>query len=221
MIKYKTWGEVMSKIKTCFLLILFILALACGSPAPSDYDSTAIDPSVEPAQESPENSKPIIIERKGWRFEITPKASYSVQGEVLSKKNYYSGTPAIISPCDIALVFGELYTSTFYKDISWSQSGRWYWWKYGASFPKQDDRYIARWSSNNHIIPASDNLKKAAKSVSEGDLVVLEGYLVSVDAKKGDDTFFWNSSLSRSDTGDGSCEVLYLEKIKIGENVYE
>jgi hypothetical protein len=211
----------MSKLKTFFLLIFILLAVACGAPAPSDYDSTAIDPSAEPVQETAEDVKPIIIERNGWRFDITPRASYSIQGEVLSKKNYYSGTPAVISPCDFALVFGELYTSNLYKDISWSQSGRWYWWQYGASFPRQDDKFIARWSSNTHIIPANDNLKKAAKSVDEGDLVVLEGYLVSIDGKNDGETYFWNSSLARTDTGDGSCEVLYLTKIRIGEKVYE
>lgn len=198
-----------------------IISMACGAPPPSDVDGTPIDASAEPAQEKIDDGEPIVIERKGWRFVLTPKASYQIQGEVLSRENYSSGVPGIISPCDIALVFGELYSSSLYRDISWSQSGRWYWWKYDASFPKQDDRYIARWSSNNHIIPATATLRKAARSADEGDLVVLEGYLVKIDADKKGENYFWNSSLSRSDTGDGSCEVLYLTKMRIGENVYE
>jgi hypothetical protein len=203
------------------LLLAVLLATGCSSPTPVDYDSSAINPADEPRQEDVQSAKPIMLERGGWKFVITPKASYSISGEVLSRENYYGGTNALLSPCDIALVFGELYSDGLYRDIKWSQSGRWYWWRYGASFPKQDDRYIARWSSNNHIIPATENLKKAARSVSCGDLVVLEGSLVSIDAKKGDETFWWRSSLSRSDTGDGSCEVIYLTKMRIGDNVYE
>lgn len=198
-----------------------MLSGACAAPSPSGTDDSPIDPSAEPAQENLAKADKVVIEKKGWRFELTPMASYSISGEVVSQENYRSGVPGVISPCDIALVFGDLYTGGLYKEISWSQSGRWYWWKYGASFPKQDDRYIARWSSNNHIIPANGTLWKAARSADEGDLVVLEGYLVTIDAKKGDESYFWNSSLSRTDTGDGSCEVLYMTKMRIGENVYE
>lgn len=202
-------------------VLLFFLLISCSKPIPTDYDSSQIDPSEEPIQETNENENPLNLEIKGWTFTITPKATYKITGEVLSIKKYYYGTPSLLSPCDIALVFGDLYSNSLYKEIRWSQSGRWYWWKYSASFPKQDDRYIARWSSNNHIIPATLNVKRAVKSVKKGDLVVLEGKLVYVDGKKGDGTFWWRSSLNRSDTGDGSCEVLYLEKIRIGENIYK
>lgn len=211
----------MARFLKIVVLATMVLLNACGAPAPTDMDSTPIDPSAEPAQGKIDDGEPIVIEKKGWRFVLTPEASYQIQGEVLSRENYSAGVQSIISPCDIALVFGELYSSSLYKDISWSQSGRWYWWKYDASFPKQDDRYIARWSSNNHIIPATGTLWKAARSVDEGDLVVLEGYLVKLDGDKKGENYFWNSSLSRTDTGDGSCEVLYLTKMRIGENVYE
>lgn len=204
-----------------FAFLTVLLLLSCSKPIPTDYDSSQIDPSQEPLQEALSNETPIKIEIKGWSFIINPKASYKINGEVLSVKKYYSGIPALLSPCDIALVFGDLYVNGLYKEIKWSQSGRWYWWKYSASFPKKDDRYIARWSSNNHIIPASDNIRKAAKSVSRGDLVVLVGQLVYVEGKKQDANFWWRSSLSRNDTGGGSCEVLYLQKIRIGDNIYE
>jgi hypothetical protein len=200
---------------------MFLFLISCSNAVPTDYDSSEIDPSLEPIQEQTENEPPITFEKKGWTFTITPKANYKISGEVISVKKYYYGFNALLSPVDIALVFGDLYTSGLYKEIKWSQSGRWYWWKYGSSFPKQDDKYIARWSSNNHIIPATENVKKAAKSVSKGDLITLEGYLIFIDGKKEDQSFWWRSSLSRSDTGDGSCEVIYLKKIRIGENVYE
>lgn len=203
------------------LILLFVLFLSCSRPVPTDYDSSEINAAEEPIQENIEGEPPITFEKKGWTFTITPKAHYKISGEVISAKKYHYGFNTLLSPVDIALVFGELYSNGLYTQIKWSQSGRWYWWKYGPSFPKQDDRYIARWSSNNHIIPSTDNVKKAAKSVSRGDLIVLEGYLVYIDGKKGDQSFWWRSSLSRTDTGDGSCEVLYLKRIKIGENVYE
>jgi hypothetical protein len=31
----------------------------------------------------------------------------------------------------------------------------------------------------------------------------------------------WNTSLSRSDTGDGACEVFYVDKVRIADREYE
>jgi hypothetical protein len=80
---------------------------------------------------------------------------------------------------------------------------------------------VARYSSNTHVIPATPNLARAAKSLHAGDVAELTGKLVFIKGKKGDYNCWWNSSLSRSDTGDGSCEVLYLERLKTGDHYYE
>jgi hypothetical protein len=42
----------------------------------------------------------------------------------------------------------------------------------------------------------------------------LEGYLVNITGANG---WHWNSSMSRDDTGGGSCEVLYLTRVKKGK----
>jgi hypothetical protein len=42
-----------------------------------------------------------------------------------------------------------------------------------------------------------------------GEIVHMEGYLVRVD---GPDGFQWASSLSRSDTGNGACELFWVER---------
>jgi hypothetical protein len=52
----------------------------------------------------------------------------------------------------------------------------------------------------------------ALKSVSADDVVSLWGYLVEV---RGDDGWKWRSSLSRHDTGGGSCEVVWVERLEI------
>lgn len=47
----------------------------------------------------------------------------------------------------------------------------------------------------------------------EGDVVVIAGLLVDVD---GSDGFRWESSRSREDTGDGACELVFADAIRIG-----
>ena len=44
----------------------------------------------------------------------------------------------------------------------------------------------------------------------EGDVIVLQGYLVDVDHESG---WMWRTSMSRTDTGAGACEIVYVESI--------
>ena len=51
--------------------------------------------------------------------------------------------------------------------------------------------------------------------VRRGDHIRIKGYLVNVDAVKpnGSESYYWHSSTSRTDTGDGACEVIYATEI--------
>jgi hypothetical protein len=43
-------------------------------------------------------------------------------------------------------------------------------------------------------------------------VVALTGYLVEV---RGPDGFRWRSSLTREDTGNGACELVWVEKLDV------
>ena len=45
-----------------------------------------------------------------------------------------------------------------------------------------------------------------------GQLVRLTGYLVDV---RGPGGFYWNTSLRRDDTGDGTCELMGIEEVTV------
>ena len=51
-----------------------------------------------------------------------------------------------------------------------------------------------------------------AALVAPGQVVALEGYLVKVISKDG---WRWQSSLTRNDTGNGACEVIWVEEVEI------
>jgi hypothetical protein len=205
------------------VLLGFALLLAACSAKPSGFDDTAIDTSADPEQGPPDGLMPFRLDRGGYEFTLTPLATYTARGVVLGEEGYSSGWNSLLAPCDVALAWGSLLEGDLYREISWSQSGRWYWWEWedGASEKVKDERFVARWSANTHIIPADDNLRRAAKGLRSGTPVELSGYLVKVDVKKGDFTCWWTSSTSRQDTGDGSCEVLYLMRLKADGKIYE
>ncbi len=63
-----------------------------------------------------------------------------------------------------------------------------------------------------HMIPAADSVERSLMKLREGDIIVLQGYLVDVDHESG---WKWRTSLSRSDTGAGACEIVYVESVSV------
>ncbi|MBP3205774.1 MAG: hypothetical protein J6M66_10185 [Lachnospiraceae bacterium] len=103
-------------------------------------------------------------------------------------------------------------------DFHWQQSGRWYSWRVNsdAEIAKVGGiQGVTEHSSNNHLIPADDTVKKQIKRIKVGDHVRLKGYLVNLDGGKADgSTFYWHSSTTRSDSGAHSCEVIYVTGVE-------
>lgn len=46
----------------------------------------------------------------------------------------------------------------------------------------------------------------------QGQIVELSGYLIRADA---DDGWYWQSSLTRNNTGAHACEVIYVESFQV------
>lgn len=97
---------------------------------------------------------------------------------------------------------------------------RWYHYHYDADSPLRED-YISRHSSNNHIIPADPNVRRAVLRLKIGAPALLEGFLVNVDGSYRGSPVWWNTSLTRDDTGAHSCEVFYVTRVTYGNKVYE
>ncbi len=55
-------------------------------------------------------------------------------------------------------------------------------------------------------------MEEQLDEVVRGSIVDLKGYLVHLTADKG---WHWKSSLRRDDNGGGSCELMWVEEIKI------
>jgi hypothetical protein len=204
---------------TGITLGLLLVVAGCG-PRPVSEDAGPIDVSQPPEQTALDGADPIRLEAAGYEFVITPLARYVVRGVVVSRESYHTGWNASLSPCDVALVWGELAEDGAWHRLSWSQSGRWYYWRWHGLRPFSNEE-VVRNSSNTHVVPASPDLGSAARSLSPGDIAELSGELVRIDGRKGGQTVWWKSSLSRTDTGDGSCELLYLRRLRVNGKVYE
>jgi hypothetical protein len=201
-----------------FIFFVLALILSCG-PSPSGSDNAPINFLEAPSMEKQEPGL-VRIAKDGYDIAITKKAAYTVRGIVTGRENYYSGWNSLISPADVALCWGKLAENGTYKRLKWSQGNRWYFWFAGDDFGYNND-FIAQHSSNNHIIPATPNLAKAVKGLKEGNVVEMTGHLVDVAAVKKSENYRWNSSVSTTDRGDGSCEIIYLTRLKVYGKIFQ
>ena len=144
-------------------------------------------------------------------YQITKKARFEIHARVLSTEQYYLNREADLSPIDLALGWGVMSDQSLLEQIDISQSSRWYRWRYEGSLPVSDQQIITS-SGNMHMIPATKSVERSLMKLREGDVVVLQGYLVDVDHESG---WRWRTSMTRTDTGAGACEIVYVESIAV------
>jgi len=144
-------------------------------------------------------------------YQVTRRASFELRARVLSKEPYYLGRAAGLSPIDLALGWGVMSDSAVLGQIDISQSGRWYRTRFELPPPVAEQQIVAS-SSNMHMIPAGKAIGRALKKLRVGDVVSLRGYLVDVEHASG---WSWHSSLSRTDSGAGACELVYVESLGV------
>ncbi|MFA6911255.1 MAG: hypothetical protein WCQ59_09065, partial [Candidatus Cloacimonadaceae bacterium] len=68
----------------------------------------------------------------------------------------------------------------------------------------------------------NNNLRKAMGRVKKKDQVLIDGFLVNViSTDRKNRIGNWTSSLTREDTGNGACEIIYVTRLRINNDVYE
>ena len=139
---------------------------------------------------------------------ITPLEPFQIEARVLGREDYRFDRGAKIAPVDLALGWGPMADPQILEQIDIRQSNRWYRWSV-TEFPIPR-REIEIHSANMHMIPANAEIAERLAEIKPGQHIALSGQLVEVI---GDDGFRWLSSLTREDTGDGACELIWVEQL--------
>ncbi|WIF66145.1 hypothetical protein QN096_20600 [Metapseudomonas otitidis] len=140
---------------------------------------------------------------------ITPLQPFQLEARILGREDYRFDAGARLSPTDLALGWGPMADPAVLAQIRITQGNRWYHWS-TERFPIPR-REIETHSANMHMIPATAQVARDLADVAPGQRISISGQLVRVD---GDDGFTWVSSLTREDTGNGACELVWLERIE-------
>jgi len=188
--------------------LLFVVVVAYGAYATYNSRSLEHDPGIlvrdAPNQSEIDTATPFT--HKG--YQVTPLAEFSLDARILGTEHYNLGRESDLSPVDLALGWGPMSDSAIISQLSISQSGRFYHWSASRlPIPKQA---ISSHSANMHMVPADTRVEKALKSLREGEVVRIAGYLIRADAPDG---WHWVSSLTRDDSGNGACELVWVREI--------
>jgi hypothetical protein len=190
-------------------LALLVIVLACLWPG----KGPAYPPGVL-APEEPEQR--LIASGEPWQVKehtITPLADYHIRARVLGTERYWFDSSSALSPIDLFVGWGRMSDQAILDQLSYWARRR------GAEYrPKGHDwpipfDEINSHSANMHMIPADAEVLHALRNIQTGDIVDMRGYLIEARTSRG---WRWRSSLSRTDTGEGACEVMWVTHLSTG-----
>lgn len=176
----------------------------------------------EPIQQEIYSKEVIGFDKDGYKYQLTPLYNYEISGLLVSKMNYrifsihkYES----VFPMDLCLIWGSNVESGVYKNrtVKFSQDCRWCWvnWSGNVNFNLNE-------MSNNHLLINNKDLESKVKTLMASDQIKIKGKLVNVKAnivgkagKFNSQSISWKTSATRTDSGSGACEVIYVEDIEI------
>lgn len=168
-----------------------------------------------PVQIETSNTFTKIVDDYTVTFDV--KASYTLTGLVVEKYYYYPHKIANkLARYDLGMVWGPLLAEDLKEQMTFKNTGtRFLRYSYKNSLVQKlgSKEAVTDSLSNNHMIHADERVLKLIRNVKEGDYIKIEGYLVNISYTNGYERGTWPTSLSRSDHGDGACEVIYVTNI--------
>ena len=183
-------------------------------PAPSE-----LLPEIknEPMQKEVEEED-IELRAEGHNYTLDPKYSYELYGLVVSLYDSdsliditHKNDPKNVR--DLCVIWGENALSNGYREVNYRSGEFTCFWRWRGEKPDFNTRHI----SNNHILPMSPAISDKVRDVNIGDQIYIQGKLVDYTVELPDGTVVGKraTSTNRQDTGNGACEVIYVEDIEI------
>ena len=154
--------------------------------------------------------RPFSFFYRGETYDIEPVAQYEMWGLVVTKNNINSWadimhTDASVDIKDICVIWGENVANSDYKKVSFSSGDFTCYAQYSGMMVFDFNKL-----SNNHLLSDDAVVRHAIRKVKIGDQVHVKGMLVNYSPRSNPD---WRrmSSTVRTDTGNGACEVFFVE----------
>lgn len=152
----------------------------------------------------------------GVDYLVEPQYEYDLVGMVVSYR-HHDGNSRMhflandhLNMLDVCVVWGDSAASKLLHKIDFRN---------GIFTCNVFTRDSAAWDafnmdqlSNNHLISDDESIRRQVKGIAIGDQIRVRGYLASYSSEKGGKR---GTSTTRTDTGNGACETLFVEQFEI------
>lgn len=170
----------------------------------------------EPRQ-TPSDAAAFAVRYSGTDYTVEPKFKYELTGVVVSFRHHdgrsrmHSRAGDHLNMLDVCVIWGA---NAEHPDINqldfWNGI-------FTCNVKTRDRDAWARFDmnqlSNNHLISDDEAIRDAVTKVAIGDQIRIRGFLASYSGPGGTR----GTSTTRSDTGDGACETIYVRSFDIME----
>jgi hypothetical protein len=143
------------------------------------------------------------------KFRLKPLAEFALDARVLHRKIYRYDRGAALVPVDLAVGWGPMSDQAVLDQLEITQSARFFFYEYQHQPPILREEITCH-ATNLHLIPSTGAIAAQCKSLRTGELIHLSGLLVEAT---GPGIGTWHSSLTRSDSGNGACELVWVEEL--------
>lgn len=198
------------------LLVAGVVALAANTGDGPQVDLAGVAEQLPPVMATvPLGAAPRQIDipnrtvALGGGYTAKLMESYVLSGRVVTRREYWSSAAADISPLDLGIIWGDLLKPELAGAVRYSTGKRMIRFRSDgtAELPPDWEHLV----TNNHLIPASEAVRRAMMAVKVGEHVRISGFLVSVT---GNGLAPWTSSRSRDDGGLlGGCEIILVTAV--------
>jgi hypothetical protein len=175
-------------------------------------------PGREPVQTAEGLPEPFEVTRKNVAYTVTPLAGYELWGLVVSYHHSASFVDIshrqwndFLNTKDVCVIWGKNVETGVYRRMTFRNRDFTCYFRYPDR--ETGELFAERCLSNNHLLPGDALVADAVLKARTGDQVHFKGWLVSYGGKG--TPYARRSSLSRTDRGNGACEVVYVDEFEV------
>jgi len=162
------------------------------------------------------NKRPFDVAYKDVQYRVTPEFEYDIVGMIVSYRHHDNNSRMHrlandhLNMLDVCVVWGDNTTAAELDKIDfWNGI-------FTCNFETRDqaawDSFEVNQISNNHLISDDDSIRDRVRDIRIGDQIRVRGYLASYGSPG---VIPRGTSTSRTDSGDGACETIYVERFEI------
>ena len=149
-------------------------------------------------------------------YRVEPEFAYDITGMIVSYRHHDNNSRMHalandhLNMLDVCVIWGDnLANERLHKIDFWNGI-------FTCNVKTRDqqawDAFNMDQLSNNHLISDDDFVRRQVRKIRIGDQIRVRGYLASYSSGGG---YKRGTSTTRTDTGDGACETIYVEDFEI------